>query len=66
MGSFDGNILIIQYENAKAFIFEKGCLVGEMNPMGNELRGYFVGYGRKSKAVVVGEAFAFDTKPPNK
>jgi hypothetical protein len=40
--------------------------VGEMNPMGNELRGYFVGYGRKSKAVVVGEAFAFDTKPPNK
>ena len=56
-GIFDGNIMKFNYRNKLSYIFQKGAIVGEMNPRGDEINGKFVGYSPSQKRIITGSFY---------
>jgi hypothetical protein len=56
-GIFDGNTLIIEYENEKKYIFQNGTVVGKLDAFGEKIEGQFVGYSPTQEKIIHGKVF---------
>ena len=58
-GKFDGDVLKVDYENEKKYIFQKGTIIAKMDNKGNQLIGDFVGFSPAIDAVISGQIKVF-------
>jgi hypothetical protein len=60
-GMFDGNILKIDYQNIKKYIFQRGTVVIEMDAKGEKISGKFVGITPTNNEITSGDVEAVKT-----